>query len=125
MNLLALTMNNFQETVSQPGVVMVDCWASWCGACTEFEPVFKRIAAEHPEHTFCKLDSQDQKELVSKLGIEHIPTLLLYRDGILLFQQPGYFDAGQMKDILEQAVTVDMDMVRAEIEAETSKQKEE
>ena len=125
MELVTLTDTNFQETISNTGIVMVDCWASWCGACKEFEPIFEDIAARHPEHIFCKMNSQNQKELVSTLGIEHIPTLLLYRDGILLLKQPGYIEADQMEDIINQAVSVDMELVRAEIEDEIHKQKEE
>ena len=125
MELRTLTLDNLQETIAHEGIVMIDCWAAWCGACRDFEPLFESTAARHPEHLFCKLDSQAQQELVSKLGIEHIPTLLLYRDGILLFQQPGYFDADQMDDILQQAVSVDMDLVRAEIENETNPKKED
>jgi thioredoxin len=118
MALLTLTAHNFDQTVASAGIVMVDCWATWCGACKDFGPVYEKAAARHVEHTFGKLDTQAEKNVVSKLGIEHIPSLLLYRDGILLFQQPGYFDEEQMEDILRQAESIDMEVVRSEMSRE-------
>jgi thioredoxin 1 len=99
-------------------VVLVDCWAEWCGACREFAPVFDRVAARYPEHAFAKLDTGAEEELVSSLGISHIPTLMLFRDGVLLFKQPGYLDDEGLDDILAQAASLDMDLVRAEIAAD-------
>ena len=122
MPIVNLHEGNFEGSVSSDGIVMVDCWASWCGACETFRPVYEKVAAKHPEITFGSLDTEAEKSLVSKLGIEHIPTLLLYREGILLFQQPGYYDEEQMEDILHQAATLDMDLVRSEIVADREKQ---
>ena len=118
MALITLSADNFDQTVALPGIVMVDCWAAWCGACKDFRPIYEKVATRHAEHTFGKLDTQSEKVIVSKLGIEHIPSLLLYRDGILLFQQPGYFDEEQMEDILRQAESVDMEVVRSEMSRE-------
>jgi thioredoxin 1 len=122
MAIVTLHQENFEGSVSGDGIVMVDCWASWCGACETFRPVYEKVAARHPEITFGSLDTGAEKSLVSKLGIEHIPTLLLYREGILLFQQPGYYDEEQMEDILQQAETLDMDLVRSDIVADREKQ---
>jgi len=114
-----LNSGNFDSIISRDGIVMVDCWASWCKACKPFTPVFERIAGRYAKHTFGKLDTQEEQELVSKLGVKHIPTLLLYRDGILLFQQPGYFEEDELDDIISQAEALDMDIVKAEIAAES------
>jgi thioredoxin 1 len=122
MAMITLHEENFEGSVSGDGIVMVDCWASWCGACETFRPVYEKVAAKHPEITFGSLNTGEEKSLVSKLGIEHIPTLLLYRDGILLFQQPGYYEEGEMEGILQQAETLDMDLVRSEIVADVKKQ---
>jgi thioredoxin 1 len=118
MALVTLSGDNFDQTVASPGIVMVDCWASWCGACKEFGSIYENVAARHAEHTFGTLDTQAEKNIVSRLGIEHIPSLLLYREGILLFQQPGYFDEEQMEDILRQAESLDMEVVRSELSRE-------
>jgi thioredoxin 1 len=121
MGIITLYKANFEGTVSGDGIIMVDCWARWCGACKTFRPVYERVAAKHPEITFGSLNTGAEKSLVSKLGIEHIPTLLLYRDGILLFQQPGYYGEEEMEGILQQAETLDMDLVRSEIVADRKK----
>jgi thioredoxin 1 len=109
-----LSNSNFEQVVQQPGIVIVDCWAAWCGACKQFEPVFKRVAERHSQHTFAKLDTETNKDMRSALGISHIPSLLLYRDGLLLFNEPGNFDEATLKGIIDQAEKLDMEMVRAE-----------
>ena len=118
MALVALTKDNFSDIISQDGIVMIDCWAEWCGACQSFNPIYEKVAQKYSKHTFAKLDTVSEKELVSQIGVEHIPTLLLYRDGILLFQQAGYYEEEKLEDIIQQAEKVDMDEVRAHIEAE-------
>lgn len=121
MAIVTLYEGNFEGSVSGDGIVMVDCWARWCEACKTFRPVYEKVAAKYPEITFGSLNTGVEKSLVSKLGIEHIPTLLLYRDGILLFQQPGYYGEEEMEGILQQAETLDMDLVRSEIVADRKK----
>jgi thioredoxin 1 len=118
MAMVTLSEQNFDKTVESPGIVMVDCWATWCGACKDFGPVYERVATRYADHTFGKLDTEAEKTIVSKLGIEHIPSLLLFRDGILLFQQPGYFDEEQMEEIVRQAESLDMELVRSEMAKE-------
>lgn len=124
MSIVTLDNNNFEKTISSDNIVVVDCWAAWCGACKTFAPVYEKIASRHPEHIFGKLDTHTQKDLVAKLGIENIPSLLLYREGIMLFKQPGYFSEEQMEDIVRQAESLDMDTVRMEIEKETKAKSE-
>lgn len=99
---------------------MIDCWASWCNACKDFKPVFENIAEKFKNHTFAMLDTMVEKDLVSLLKIEHIPTLLLFRDGILLFKQPGYFSEDKLYDIIMQAESLDMDLVRADLASQSS-----
>jgi len=125
MAVIELNKGNFEQTVSGSGIVMVDCWASWCAACKDFGPVYERVADKHPEHTFGKLNTENEKELVSALEIEHIPTLLLYREGVMLFSQPGYFEEKKLEDIVDQAESVDMDAVRSHIQAEENRQPQE
>lgn len=118
MAIVHLGTDNFSSTVSAEGITLIDCWASWCGACADFEPIYRQAAERHPDHTFGKLDTQAEKRLVKELGIEHIPSLLLYRDGILLFRQPGYYSEEKLEDIVQQAESLDMNEVRAHIAAE-------
>jgi thioredoxin 1 len=116
-----LNSENFESTVNCDGITLIDCWADWCKACKPFEPVFKRIADKFDKHTFGKLDTKAEDKLVSNLGVQHIPTLLLYREGVLLFQQPGYFEEDELEDIISQAEALDMDVVRAEIAKQSDK----
>ena len=113
-----LNSTTFESTVLADGILLVDCWAGWCDACRSFAPVFERTAEKFPRHTFGKIDAQKEKDLIAKLGIENIPTLLLYRDGILLFRQPGYFDEEQLDDVVQQAESVDMNEVRSHMDSE-------
>jgi thioredoxin 1 len=117
MATLELTSENFGRTVSDGGIVLVDCWAAWCGGCKTFAPIFEKVAAEHPDCAFGKLDTQAESDLVGSLGVQHIPSLLVYRDGVLLLNQPGNFDEQALRDIIRQAQSLDMDAVRADIAA--------
>ncbi|MBT4502573.1 MAG: thioredoxin family protein [Gemmatimonadetes bacterium] len=125
MAVVEINKENFEQIVSASGIVMVDCWASWCVACKDFGPVYERVADKHPNHAFGKLDTENEKEIVSALEIEHIPTLLLYRDGIMLLFQPGYFAEEKLEDIVDQAESVDMNAVRSHIQAEENRQSQE
>ena len=115
-----LNQDNYRSILGRHGIVLVDCWASSCGACKELGPIYAKVAERKSEHTFAKLDTMSETELTSSLDIVHVPTLILYRDGILLFKQTGNFDEARLEDIIAQAEALDMDAVRAEIEAEGS-----
>ena len=122
MATLDLNSQNFKSTVQKDGIVLVDCWASWCDACKPFAPIFERVSTKLSKHTFGKINTQLEKDLVAKLGVDHIPTLLLYRDGLLLFRQPGYFSEEQLEDIVRQAESLDMNEVRSHIASEQNGQ---
>jgi thioredoxin 1 len=118
MTILDFNKDLLRSKIIEGGIVLVDCWANWCSACKDFAPVFERVANRFPNHTFGKLNTQTEIELSEILEIAHIPSLLLYRGGYLLFRQPGYFDEEKLVDIVKQAESLDMNKVRAQMDEE-------
>jgi thioredoxin 1 len=110
-----LTQKNFEHVVSKRGIVLVDCWAAWCGSCGGFDTTYKSVANRYPEHTFAKLDVGRNADLCTNLELTHVPSLLLYRDGILLFKDKGQFDEATLSGIIDQAEKLEMEMVREEL----------
>lgn len=110
-----LTAENFEQTVNQPGIVLVDWWAEWCGPCRMFAPIFEGAAARHGDVVFGKVDTEAQPELGGAFAIRSIPTLMAFRDGILVFEQAGALPAQAVDELLRQIRGLDMDVVRAEI----------
>lgn len=113
-----LTAETFQPTVDKEGIVLVDWWAAWCGPCRMFAPVFEKASEEHPDVTFAKVDTEAEPELSGSAGISSIPTLMIFRDGILLFAQPGAIPGNALEDLIGQARALDMDDVRRQVAAE-------
>jgi thioredoxin 1 len=118
LSTIALTSDTFEDTVTKPGITLVDWWASWCGPCRMFAPVFESASEQHPDVTFGKIDTEDQQDLSAAAGITSIPTLMAFRDGILVFRQPGALPAAALEQVIEAVQDLDMDEVRAEIEGQ-------
>jgi thioredoxin 1 len=121
MSTIELTKETFENTVTQPGITLVDWWASWCGPCRTFAPVFQAASEEHSDVRFGKIDTEDQQELAAAAQITSIPTLMAFRDGILVFSQPGALPA----PALEQVIKAVRDLNMEEVQAEVAKQQEE
>lgn len=115
-----LNMENFESTISSDGITLVDFWAEWCGPCRQFGPIFEQTAEENPDAVFAKVDTEAEQELAGSLGIMSIPTLMIFRDGIQLFSQPGALPKSALDDLLRQVRELDMDAVRQELDGETS-----
>ncbi len=117
MATITLSETTFSDTVEQSGIVLVDFWAAWCGPCRAFAPVFQAAAEEHPEIVFAKVDTEAEPALAGSLGIRSIPTLMIFRDGILVFAEPGARPAPALAKLIEAVQGLDMEAVRAEIAA--------
>lgn len=120
MSTQTLTGENFASTIQQGGIVLVDFWASWCGPCRQFAPVFEAASQQHPDITFGKVDTEAEQELAGAAQITSIPTLMAFRDGILVFSQPGALPAAALEEVIAGTRGLDMDQVRAEIAAQSS-----
>jgi len=113
MATVTLTAENHDATVSE-GIALIDFWAAWCGPCRQFGPIFERVSEANPDATFAKVDTEDQQELAAMYGVSSIPMLVIYRDGIPVFGQPGALPQDVLEDLLTQVRGLDMDEVRSQ-----------
>ena len=122
MATLDLNSDNFNDTIQQNEIVIIDFWAEWCGPCKSFAPTFERASENHQDITFAKVNTEEQTELAQACQIRSIPTLMIFRQQILLFNQAGALAPAQLEDVIDKVKELDMDQVRASMDEEQEDQ---
>ena len=118
MATLTATTETFDDLIEGDGIVLVDFWAAWCGPCRQFAPVFEAASEEHQDIRFVKVDTEEERELAARAAITSIPTLMAFRDGILVYARPGALPAPVLEQLIEGVRALDMDDVRRQVAAE-------
>lgn len=125
MAAVTITAQNLESTINAGGIVVLDFWASWCGPCRAFAPTFEAAAGRHPDVVFGKIDTEAEQQLAGALQIEAIPTLMVFRDKVLLYREAGALPPGQFEQLIQQIKGLDMEHVRAEIAKQETGVREE
>jgi thioredoxin len=120
MGTIELTRENFNATIDGNAVVIVDFWAPWCGPCRMFAPTFEAVAEQYPDVVFAKLNTEDQQELAAEFNIRSIPTLMVFREKIIIFSQAGMLPRAGLEQVVQKSLELDMAKVHAEIAAQSA-----
>lgn len=121
MATLELTQSNFAQTVNGNDIVIVDFWAPWCGPCRAFAPIYEAASEKHPEVVFAKVNTEIEQQLAASFSIRSIPTLMIFREQVILFSQPGSLPASALDELIGKVMALDMEMVRKEIAEDRAK----
>ncbi len=122
MALENLTTENFNDKVASSDIAIIDFWAPWCGPCKQFGPIFEKVAGNHPDILFGKVNTEEEQQIAQFFQIQSIPTVMIIREGIVLFQQPGMLPEEALEDLIRQVKELDMEQVRKEAEAQQQQQ---
>lgn len=117
--------SNFGEVITREGITLIDFWAEWCGPCRQFGPIFENASENHPDITFAKVDTEAEQALANDANITSIPTLMVFRDGVLLYNRPGALPSTALSELITAVRELDMNEVRADIAAQASKLEDE
>lgn len=125
MATINLTKDNFEQTIMENDIVVLDFWATWCGPCQAFAPTFEAVSEKFEDVVFAKVNTEEEQELAAHFNIRSIPTLMVFREQVILFAQPGALPGSALEELITKVKEVDMEQVRAEIAADQAQAKEE